>query len=1507
MKADSAQRVCPCQLFRPSSQRVEDKLFSWYSRLLSEVVCLEHGSDSHQKKSSIRYVVKKSRDDFSEKTKLQVAKRAGWLCSCPTCRALTVGATADGRSEINIGTAAHICAAASGGPRYDANMTAEERGSANNGIWLCRDHGKAVDSDVNEFTTERLREWKRQAEEDSWRRVLWNQTLPEPPAAQKGGLNERFRRAVEADLAVFRNTTKWPRTSVALTLKVEGYGETATTKGLARAVGALDDLILVAPPGMGKTTTIFQIAEGVLASESGMPVVVPLGDWATQDIPILESILKRPAFRDLSEADFRAIAAEPGVVLLLDGWNELNATARERARVQMETLKAELPELGLVVSTRKQVLDVPFPGKLVELMPLNDEQQMEIAKAVRGEAGAKIVDQAWRTPGIRELVTIPLYLTALLTLSDGAPFPTTKEEVLRRFVEAHEKDARRAEVLNAEVKGFQQDFLDGLATFATQTANTSITDSNARHSITETGRLLFANGQITTKPEPNTVLETLVNSHVLMRAGDTPGVSFQHQQFQEWYASHMVERRMMTDIFDTALREKLKAEIFNLPAWEEAILFAVERTARGGAPGKTACEKAILAAFEVDPMLAAEMIYHATDDVWASIAMTIQKRLNRWHLPGKSDRALRFMMNSGRPEFFDRIWPLITHENQQISLKALRNCRRFRPSLLGPEAAMRIKALPPRPRIVLLHEIASRSGMDGLDLATAIAKEDHNPEVQASVVDALAFRRADRHVEAVLRTAKAETFDLVVQKNLIEGVSDESVKNGLDDARERQAKNGVSAYDRLHAVVYGKGGADLSAELTAIIGEIEEVKRGEEQLIYEVRNRYPRAVAEGVLARVRAGRTLFYGADDILASAGFSLEEEALVQLALAETPRGDDRAEAAASVLGSKAAGRILDTLADVATRLRKADGKYDRAVSDRYHLLKARVAHIPGASLITAIQARSAQADNEQMARLAELLSRHPNDETDRCRPFDAEALVAIRALIEDWGNRMLASGNAKRSELLSIATLASCAPDVSLLPLLKRLLDDNLRRYRAFREEAAAAGWRQGNAVNEATWPMTHEYKRAFLAIDAPETASLMREYLADPHFGELAAGVLASQWKAANEPPPNKRLLGGVDFSRVREKRAAVAANPTATSAEAEAMFAAIEPLIADGATDDQKKLAAALGIVAVRLPHGQREAMIEKLVALTPRRGRATLLLNLILSGAEIDSKLVADGIAETFEAAKKEPWILTQSDGYELRDWLRLLPFTNRPANALKIVHGMPDAQREPRFLEGMVRGFVETPSEAAEDVLFKLGEEDPRFYQNYGWRDAALKLGTMSAACRLVDLTANGAFVGQSFDGRLWSRQLGTLIAEFPEVRWHVYGLLKGGVASQPLELLAHAIAESPDSEGLLLLVDIENKQERSLLGWRTIENVVTEHVPVENWSGAYNVVPVPAPELRQKLFAMMTDGGLTDAAARCLNAIGAIRDEYGVPLSEPRHPDLASRKSWPIMTLDPDATVYG
>ncbi len=106
-----------------------------------------------------------NRDDFSSATKELLANRVGRKCSNPSCRKLTCGANIAPDKITNIGVASHICAAAKGGPRYDESMTAEERKSFDNGIWLCQSCSKLIDTDTARYTKEVLLRWKKVAEE----------------------------------------------------------------------------------------------------------------------------------------------------------------------------------------------------------------------------------------------------------------------------------------------------------------------------------------------------------------------------------------------------------------------------------------------------------------------------------------------------------------------------------------------------------------------------------------------------------------------------------------------------------------------------------------------------------------------------------------------------------------------------------------------------------------------------------------------------------------------------------------------------------------------------------------------------------------------------------------------------------------------------------------------------------------------------------------------------------------------------------------------------------------------------------------------------------------------------------------------------------------------------------------------------------------------------------------------------------------------------------------------
>lgn len=121
-------------------------------------------------------VSKRRRDEFSQKTidKLRddVGNRCS-LCDCPTS-----GPSREPGKRTNVGTAAHITAAAPGGPRYDTTLTPAQRRSHENGIWCCRNCGKKVDDDASTFTVQELQDQKRKAIDLAHQRVTKGRVAP---------------------------------------------------------------------------------------------------------------------------------------------------------------------------------------------------------------------------------------------------------------------------------------------------------------------------------------------------------------------------------------------------------------------------------------------------------------------------------------------------------------------------------------------------------------------------------------------------------------------------------------------------------------------------------------------------------------------------------------------------------------------------------------------------------------------------------------------------------------------------------------------------------------------------------------------------------------------------------------------------------------------------------------------------------------------------------------------------------------------------------------------------------------------------------------------------------------------------------------------------------------------------------------------------------------------------------------------------------------------------------
>ena len=82
-----------------------------------------------------------------------------------------------------------------------------------------------------------------------------------------------------------------------------------------------------------------------------------------------------------------------------------------------------------------------------------------------------------------------------------------------------------------------------------------------------------------------------------------------------------------------------------------------------------------------------------------------------------------------------------------------------------------------------------------------------------------------------------------------------------------------------------------------------------------------------------------------------------------------------------------------------------------------------------------------------------------------------------------------------------------------------------------------------------------------------------------------------------------------------------------------------------------------------------------------------------------------------------------------------------------------------------------------------------------------------------------------------------------------------------------------------------------------QAIENHVTCKEPVDEEIRSYHIVPSSAFKLRRQLLEISAnDQERNEAAKSVLEWIDELRDEYGRPDDEPRHPCLESGIPWPL-----------
>ena len=226
------------------------------------------------------------------------------------------------------------------------------------------------------------------------------------------------------------------------------------------ALGQNRRIVLEAPAGRGKTTTLVQLASDVQAGQ--IPIFIDLPGWVASGRGILEFISGTPQFqaRGLDAGALARAQNAEQLWFLLNGWNEIAESNSERAEQALRDLDLHFPRAGIVVATRTHHLVPPLPGAVrLRLLPLLRRERAAYLAARLGAKAPELQALLDAEPVLDELTRTPFILSEVASLFEaGVPIPDTKIGVLGAVIELQERGEHRNALQAAPLFGRAGDY-----------------------------------------------------------------------------------------------------------------------------------------------------------------------------------------------------------------------------------------------------------------------------------------------------------------------------------------------------------------------------------------------------------------------------------------------------------------------------------------------------------------------------------------------------------------------------------------------------------------------------------------------------------------------------------------------------------------------------------------------------------------------------------------------------------------------------------------------------------------------------------------------------------------------------------------------------------------------------------------------------------------------------------------------------------------------------------------
>jgi hypothetical protein len=962
-------------------------------------------------------------------------------------------------------------------------------------------------------------------------------------------------------------------------------------------------------------------------------------------------------------------------------------------------------------------------------------------------------------------------------------------------------------------------------------------------------------------------------------------------------------------------KRELRESVLNTFVWEEPVLFACERLSRKDQVGEKAISKAILETLGIDPLLSAEMIWRSADNVWEEVKANVIGFVEKWHRDNIVDRAVRFMMLTGEHEFSKYIWPLISSSDPNIHLEALRAAQDFRASILDADTRGKIAALPEQTRMNILSEIAANGDLEATEFVTDMAVNDKSCRVQTSVIEFLSFRGEERCVKKILDVASDEVWLSVARKWHPDDFSDSELSGRM---REKAVEifNQEEDLSRLlnMPLIEKLGNLDLGMKICSLLKgmELSEKSRHDEWTIKRAHALAPEEVARALVKRLEHDKPVPSGLAEILRNSPIIIDDGRLAEKALQKDGAEKDLS-VIIGVLGPKTVGKLIVRIFELNISIRESENNFEKQIlMNEFWKTNRWISDTKADVFIETIRELSSTERVEEISILSELISRHHASFGADSKVISNEAHEAMTNILNQWGELLLASPDARRTHFSAIAHGAEKLQSASLVPILQKLLkkDLDLRRQGLKRLEEARRK-RRALVFNDSNIDFKSFYMKAFAAIGDERTIEIMKSFLPDAELGKDAAHVLLTVWRKSRikEDDP-QRIHSWPDFSEVPDAYERRQSGKTENTHQfAEEIMKIVGEITESEPGEVRLVHALKLAAIAFRMPCEVEEDVIDGLLQLpVPVAAKWELLVALALSGRIIPSSLVILGIDDILEEAKEKEWLVRDNNGWALKKWLMLLPFTEKSTLVLDVLDGIEGGHKEPWNLRELLSGLGYAPSPDAETILYEMVKRDVRFFDEYHWWLAIRNKDTLNAGRFLLDLICNASLMKakKRINAIDLAKHLSMFMNSYDQFRREVYDRYIYTVDRDVKSILELAISESADVAGVMLLLQDAAKRDKPFCS--TSLHSALRHALVgaapKGSLGAFEMFSIPAGELRKDLFSMVLHGNPSESgiAAECLNVIDELRHEYGYIETEPRHPDIATGVPWPLIDVIPN-----